>query len=290
MGHRQYYLSPEDLIAVFGHCQIVHGLLVQCPPGGKFDNDGNGYPNDISGWNFDHNNNDPQTDDTTYSHAPGLNSLIAGVADNHYGSVGYCPRCRVVAVKQGAECLGRTDRWGESILYATDLGATAISSVVVGYTFSRFNQDAIDYAYNKGVALSLDSNDFDSMDHTDGMLFDHVIPGNSLVEDKATTGAGPANTASTVTWFRERHPQHLPDGGRLHLGGDADGGLNAGDDPVRRAQRARRGQAGDRSPDTKRDQAGDHGHREQGGAPGHTRACRRRRAAGHVAHLARQSQ
>src|SRR5205085_3995563 len=76
------YLSPEDLIAVFGHCRISHGALGACPRGGRFDNDGHGYPNDVSGWNFERNNNDPQTEDTSYSHAPGLISLIGGEANN----------------------------------------------------------------------------------------------------------------------------------------------------------------------------------------------------------------
>ena len=31
--------------------------------------------------------------------------------------------------------------------------------------------------------MSMDSNDFDSMDHTDGHLFDDVFPGNGLVQD-----------------------------------------------------------------------------------------------------------
>ena len=101
----------------------------------------------------------------------------------------------VVPVKQDAEPLGRSDRWGESILYATDLGATAISSVVVEYNYSSFDQEAIDYAYRHGVLLSLDSNDFDAMDHTDGMLFDHVFPGNSVTEDQS---------APATRWFRAR--------------------------------------------------------------------------------------
>jgi len=201
---RTPYLSPEDLIAVFGHCQVVQGGLTQCPANGRFDNDGNGYPNDISGWNFDRDNNDPQSEDLTYGHAPSLHSLVAGVPDNNYGSVGYCAMCRVVPIRQGAECLGRSDKWGEGILYAADLGVTAISSVVVGYSYSAFNQAAINYAYRKGVLLSLDSNDFDAMDHTDGMLFDHVLPGNSLAEDKATMTQNGISTANTVTWFRAR--------------------------------------------------------------------------------------
>ncbi len=194
-GTRTPYLSPEDLIAVFGHCRIQKGRIGQCLPGGRFDNDGNGYPNDINGWNADRNNNDPQTEDMAYGHAPGLHSLLVGVPDNGYAGVGLCPRCRVVPVKTGAEALGRSDKWAEGLLYAADIGVTAVSSVVVNYTYSRFIQDAIDYAYDHGVVMSLDSNDFDSMDHTDGMLWDHALPGNSAAMDL---------TGSTTSWFRSR--------------------------------------------------------------------------------------
>src|SRR3954447_9263696 len=184
-GKKTPYLSPEDLIVVFSNHQ---------------DNDGNGYVDDISGWNFDRNTNDPQSEDTAYSHAPGLIGDIAGQMNNGYGGVGECPNCRVVPIRQGAECLGRPDKWGASILYATDIGAKAISSVVVSYAYSSFNQKAIDYAYDHGVALALDSNDFDSMDHTDGHLFNHVIPGNSLAYDQNWL----AGQDQLTTWFRAR--------------------------------------------------------------------------------------
>ena len=184
-GKKTAYLSPEDLIVVFSN---------------HVDEDGNGYVDDISGWNFDRNTNDPQYEDTTYGHAPGLISDIAGVANNHYGGVGECRECSVVPIKQGSECLGRPDHWGAAILYATDLGATTISSVVVSYAYSSFNQRAIDYAYNHGVVLSLDSNDFDAMDHTDGMLFNHVLVGNSLAKDSDRL----AGADQITTWFRAR--------------------------------------------------------------------------------------
>ncbi len=189
------YLSPEDLIAVFGDCRIVDHRVGFCRRGQHYDNDGNGYPNDVSGWNFDRNNNDPQKADRAYNHAPSLITLLGGEANNNYGGVGVCRQCMVVPIKSDAEPLGRSDRWGESILYATDLGVTAISSVVVEYNYSSFSQEAVDYAYRHGVLLSLDSNDFDAMDHTDGMLFDHVFPGNSLTEDQSP----PA-----TRWFRAR--------------------------------------------------------------------------------------
>ncbi len=192
------YLSPDDLIAVFGDCRIVNHLIRYCRKGHRYDNDGNGYPNDISGWNFDRNNNDPQTEDMTYNHAPGLITLLGGEANDNYGTVGVCRLCMVVPVKSDAEPLGRSDRWGAAILYATDLGVSAISSVVVEYSYGSFSQEAVDYAYQHGVAISLDSNDFDSMDHTDGMLLAHAMPGNSLTEDQG----GIQPTADR--WFRAR--------------------------------------------------------------------------------------
>ncbi len=189
------YLSPEDLIAVFGDCRIAGHRVRFCRAGHHYDNDGNGYPNDISGWNFERNNNDPQTEDMAYNHAPSLISLLGGEANNAFAGVGVCRECMVVPVKDDAEPLGRSDRWGEAILYATDLGATAISSVVVEYSYSSFSQEAVNYAYRHGVLLSLDSNDFDSMDHTDGMFFAHAFPGNSLTEDQP---------APATQWFRAR--------------------------------------------------------------------------------------
>jgi hypothetical protein len=199
------YLSPEDLIAVFGHCQIIKGYIGPkgCPPNGRFDNDHNGYPNDISGWNFEYNTNDANTTDAGYDHAPGNLSGLVGTADNGYGSLGWCPNCEVVPIHVGPECVDLPNRWAEGVLYATDLGADVISSVVVEAAYSSEDQNAVNYAYRHGVLISADSNDFDSMDHTDGMLFAHVFPGNSLAEDlggnKTTTFRARSNITSWGT-------------------------------------------------------------------------------------------
>jgi hypothetical protein len=200
-GTKTPYLSPEDLIAVFGHCRIVSHRLGSCPPGGRFDNDGNGYPNDVSGWNVQRNTNDPQTEDSAYNHASNLLSLAVGEANNNYASVGVCRECRIVPIKQGAEALGRSDQWAPAILYAVDAGASVISSVVVSYTYSSFAREAVDYANRKGVLLSFDSNDFDSLDHTDGMLYDHALPGNSLTQDEEGPDTHTFRARSNVTSY-----------------------------------------------------------------------------------------
>src|SRR5437867_364853 len=47
-GYAPTDITPEDLIVAFGHCQITsHEIGIQgCPAGARFDNDGNGYPDD----------------------------------------------------------------------------------------------------------------------------------------------------------------------------------------------------------------------------------------------------
>ncbi len=182
-GQKTGYLSPQDLIVVFGSCRIDGGRVSECPSDGRFDNDSNGYPNDVSGWNTYNNNNDPQTEDPGYNHASSLISLIGAQADNNFGGVGVCRECRVLPVKQGAESVGKTDNWTPALTYAVDAGAKAVSSVVVSYTYSSAAREAVAHAIDKNVLLSFDSNDFDSMDHTDGHLYDEVFPGNSVIQD-----------------------------------------------------------------------------------------------------------
>ena len=195
------YLSPEDLIAVFGTCTITDNRVASCPADGRVDNDGNGYPNDISGWNAYHNTNDPQTEDRAYGHASGLIGEMGGEADNGFAGVGNCRDCRVVPVKSGAESVGKADGLAPAITYAADLGVDAMSTVVVSYAYSSALKEAVRYAVDKGILMSMDSNDFDAMDHTDGHLFDDVFPGNGIVQDRNGRNAQSFRARSNVTSY-----------------------------------------------------------------------------------------
>lgn len=195
------YLSPHDLIIVFGNCRIENNRVSSCPSDGRFDNDGNGYPNDVSGWNAYNNTNDPQTEDPGYGHAPGLMTLIGAEANNGYGGVGVCRECRVIPVKSGAESVGKTDNWTPALNFAVDAGAKAISSVVVSYSYSSAAREAVAHAIDKNVLLSFDSNDFDAMDHTDGHLYNEVFPGNSVIQDQKRTNTQSFRARSNVTSY-----------------------------------------------------------------------------------------
>ena len=154
-------ITPEDLIVAFGHCQISNGALVQCPPNGRFDNDGNGYPNDINGWNFNRDNNDPQTEQSVYEHFDGKSSQLVGEGDNNFASIGMCPLCRYVPIKAGDEAIDRPDRVAEAIVYAADIGVNVLDVTSASLGLNQSVQDAINYAYNRGTVVVFASNDFE---------------------------------------------------------------------------------------------------------------------------------
>ena len=196
-------LTPEDLIVAFGHCQIVHGLIQRCPPGGHFDNDGNGYANDIAGWNFFRNNNDPATNDSAYGHSDGQMEHAAAEGNNGVAGVGICPGCTLIPIKAGDEALDRTDALARSVYFAVDSGASVIALTVADLSYSNLMRAALDYAWKRGVVVTGSSNDFDSADHQDGMFWPRVWPANGVVANDQT-GPGTGDLSRQVTSFRER--------------------------------------------------------------------------------------
>ncbi|HEY7926117.1 MAG TPA: hypothetical protein VIG86_01715 [Candidatus Dormibacteraeota bacterium] len=185
-------ITPEDLIVAFGHCQISTGAIgaAGCPAGGRFDNDHNGYPNDINGWNFNRDTNDPQTEQSVYAHFDGESAQAIGEGNNANASIGICPLCRYIPIKAGDEAIDRPDRVAEAIVYAANMGVNVLDATSATLGLNRSVQDAINYGYGKGMTVVMPSNDFESADHTDGMFYAHVWPGNSLTGDHSTrTGA-----------------------------------------------------------------------------------------------------
>jgi hypothetical protein len=181
-------ITPEDLIVAFGHCQIngtTHDII-QCPAGGRFDNDGNGYPNDINGWNFNRDTNDPQTEQSIYEHFTGESAQLVGEGNNNFEKIGLCPLCRYVPIKAGDEAIDRSDRVAEAIVFAANTGVDVMDVTDASLGLTPVVAAAVDYAYHKGMVMAWASNDFESADHTDGMFYPHVWPANSLTGDHSS--------------------------------------------------------------------------------------------------------
>ncbi|RLA93629.1 MAG: hypothetical protein DRG69_06745, partial [Deltaproteobacteria bacterium] len=115
------------------------------------DTDGNGYVDDIRGWDFVNNDNNPMDDNGHGTHCAGI---AGAVTNNSIGIAGVCWNCAIMLVKGlNSEGIGYEDDLANAIIYAADNGADIISMSWGSYTDSNLIRDAIDYAYNKGVIL-----------------------------------------------------------------------------------------------------------------------------------------
>lgn len=200
-------IDPEDIIVAFS-CYDRFTETLNCTPTSRaVDNDGNGYPHDISGWDFYDNQNDPATTDSQYGHANSQQKQAAAQTNNGVEGAGVCPACLLLPVKAGAEALDRTDDLAQAWLFAADSGASVIVSVTADLGYSTFMRQAVENIWRRGIVMVEASNDFDSTDHQGGMWWPWVLPGNGLVPN--TDGletAPPAILAANLgtTTFRDR--------------------------------------------------------------------------------------
>lgn len=159
-------VDPEDIIVRFSN---------------GTDGDRNGYIDDISGWDFYNDQNDPATLDSAYNHANGQMEQAAAQTNNANEGAGICPDCRLLPIKAGAEALDRTDDLAQAWMYAADLDADVLVSTTADLGYSTFMRKAVDYVWRKGTLMVESSNDFNSTDHQGGMFHQHVLPGNAMV-------------------------------------------------------------------------------------------------------------
>jgi hypothetical protein len=190
-------VDPEDIIVRFS--DGADGVRA------TGEADGNGYVDDISGWDFYNDQNDPATLDSTYGHANNQMKQAAAEANNGVGGAGVCPSCMLLPVKAGAEALDRTDDLAQAWLFAGDSGADVVVSTTADLGYSTFMKQAVNYLWNHGVVMVESSNDFDSTDHQGGMFHEHVLPGNGLVSNAHGLGivpgvGGPLANALTTTY------------------------------------------------------------------------------------------
>lgn len=190
-GNDNGVLDPEDLIV-----RYEDGVDGVASPG---EADGNGYVDDISGWDFYDDQNDPATYDSTYGHANGQMKQAAAETDNGEGEAGICPKCMLLPIKGGAEALDRTDDLAQAWLYAGDVGADVIVSTTADLGYSTFMEQAVDKLWHDGVVMVESSNDFNSTDHQGGMFHAHVLPGNGVVNNAAGLNTIPGGVSNILT-------------------------------------------------------------------------------------------
>ncbi len=118
-------------------------------PGNNIDDDGNGYVDDVHGYDFINNDGDPMDDHYHGTHCAGT---IGGVGNNGIGVVGVCHTVKMMALKfLGSSGSGYISDAVEAVLYATANGAKVTSNSWGGGGYSQAMKDAIDAAQKAGV-------------------------------------------------------------------------------------------------------------------------------------------
>lgn len=119
-------------------------------PDNGVDDDENGYIDDVIGWNFFDDNNDP--DETGFSHGTHVAGLSGAVVDNALGVAGTGWSCKIMAVKAGDKL--NLPFGYDGIVYAADNGADVINCSWGNFVISSVAQDIVQYAtYNKQAVL-----------------------------------------------------------------------------------------------------------------------------------------
>jgi len=106
-------------------------------------------------------NSNPRDD---FGHGTHVSGIIGAETNNATGIAGVCPGAKIMPLKVlNSSDSGAVSDINSAIYYAADHGAKIINMSLGGSSFSQSQQDAINYAYNKGVAVFASSgNDGDA--------------------------------------------------------------------------------------------------------------------------------
>src|SRR3712207_3365965 len=130
-------LDPQDVLIAFSDGD---------------DDDGNGFADDMVGWDFLDDDNDPY-DDVNYGHGSGEARDSAGEADNNAqgDDVGTCPNCMEIHMRVGDSFIADVNDFAQATIYAADNDVLVVQEALGTLNNSRLATQAIDYAYAHGV-------------------------------------------------------------------------------------------------------------------------------------------
>ena len=117
------------------------------------DNDGNGFVDDLSGWDFVDSDNSALDEN---GHGTLVASIIGAAGENHEGVAGIAPTARIMALRV-ADDFGRivlsVSRFIASTTYAAQNGAVIVNASFGGYSHSAAESAQIDWLNEQGVLL-----------------------------------------------------------------------------------------------------------------------------------------
>lgn len=143
----------------YNHTKFVQTGAIWVNPGeipnNGIDDDGNGYIDDVRGWNFFSNNNNPMDDEDHGSHVAGI---VLGVTQNLFPispETLQPAKIRLMPLKfLGADGSGSTSAAISAVYYAVRNHAQVINNSWGGGSYSQALHEALTYAYSEGVVIA----------------------------------------------------------------------------------------------------------------------------------------
>jgi subtilisin family serine protease len=153
-------------------------------PNNGVDDDGNGFVDDVRGWNFAYNSNNPMDDDGHGTHVAGI---VLGATQNISAYPMSLARIRIMPLKfLDSNGMGTTSDAVKAIYYAVNNGAKVINNSWGGGGYSNALVEALNYAYNNKVVLvAAAGNSSNNNDQSPTYPASYPIPG--LISVAATT-------------------------------------------------------------------------------------------------------
>lgn len=147
--------SSDSVVAVIDtgmdmdHPDLLANLWINTSEiaGDGVDNDGNGYVDDVNGWDFVTEDKDPEDGDGHGTHCAGT---IGAVGNNANQVVGVCWQASIMPLRVGTSQGLMDSDIVDGIRYAARNGAKVLSNSYGGSGFSQTTYDAIDYANDQG--------------------------------------------------------------------------------------------------------------------------------------------
>ena len=165
------------------------------------DDDGNGFIDDISGWDARDGDGDEYRT-TGDGHGTGRNGIIGAEGDNGTGIVGVCPECTLANVRVDATFVTRTEGPAIGALWAADQGHEVINMALGATTASSMARAAFDYFTRKnGLALNASANEF-SFHQNFQTVFDDVMAIGAVAPDFDEFQGSPS-PLPTTTYLRK---------------------------------------------------------------------------------------
>jgi hypothetical protein len=172
------YLTPQDLIIAFSNHD---------------DADGNGFVDDVAGWDFLDNDNDPY-DDVQYGHGTG-EALDSSAEANNGPKLDYdhskpppssqsgaCPNCTFVPLRVGDSFVADVNNFAQATLYAVDNDVLVVQEALGTLNNSLLARRAVEYAYGHGVAIIASAADEAAQHHNWPSNYPHTIVVNSVTQ------------------------------------------------------------------------------------------------------------